>query len=86
GFKLHASHVIHTVGPDYDYISDVSALLNDAYRYLLRMACVLQKKTILSMFPFPPYHVASSGEFIKFVGQVEARELQLYMNIEKVNF
>ncbi|GJY86103.1 hypothetical protein Tco_0500129 [Tanacetum coccineum] len=51
-----------------------------------KMACVLQEKPILSMFPFPPYPVVSSGEFIKFIGQVEARELQLYTNIEKVNF
>ncbi|GJV55754.1 reverse transcriptase domain-containing protein [Tanacetum coccineum] len=50
----------------------------------IAMACVLQKKTILSMFPFPPYHVASSGEFIKFIGQVKARELQLYMNIKRL--
>lgn len=38
GFKLPASHVIHTVGPVYDKSSDVAALLSNAYRNSLRVA------------------------------------------------
>nr|GEU55628.1 appr-1-p processing [Tanacetum cinerariifolium] len=38
GFKLPASHVIHTVGPVYDKSSNVAALLSNAYRNSLRVA------------------------------------------------
>ncbi|KAJ9553444.1 hypothetical protein OSB04_017489 [Centaurea solstitialis] len=38
GFKLPASHVIHTVGPIYDANSNVAALLSNAYRNSLRVA------------------------------------------------
>ncbi|GKE70391.1 Appr-1-p processing, partial [Tanacetum coccineum] len=38
GFKLPASHVIHTVGPDYADNINVSSLLSDAYRNSLRVA------------------------------------------------
>ncbi|KVI04816.1 uncharacterized protein LOC112524703 [Cynara cardunculus var. scolymus] len=38
GFKLPASHVIHTVGPIYDANSNVAAFLSNAYRNSLRVA------------------------------------------------
>ncbi|KAI3517500.1 hypothetical protein L1887_16715 [Cichorium endivia] len=38
GFKLPASHVIHTVGPVYDEDSNAAASLSNAYRNSLRVA------------------------------------------------
>ncbi|XP_057424246.1 uncharacterized protein LOC130717877 isoform X2 [Lotus japonicus] len=38
GFRLPASHVIHTVGPIYNAVSDPSASLASAYRNCLRIA------------------------------------------------
>ncbi|GFY83450.1 appr-1-p processing enzyme family protein [Actinidia rufa] len=38
GFRLPASHVIHTVGPIYDVANNPEALLRSAYRNSLRVA------------------------------------------------
>ncbi|KAL6977554.1 hypothetical protein U1Q18_026350 [Sarracenia purpurea var. burkii] len=38
GFRLHASHVIHTVGPIYDVDENPEASLRSAYRNSLRVA------------------------------------------------
>lgn len=38
GFRLPASHVIHTVGPIYDTNDNPEAALRNAYRYLIELS------------------------------------------------
>ncbi|MED6124586.1 hypothetical protein PIB30_060263 [Stylosanthes scabra] len=65
GFKLPASHVIHTVGPIYDADSNPAASLASAYRNSLRVA----KENSIKYIAFPaiscgvygyPYHEAAT--------------------------
>lgn len=55
GFKLPASHVIHTVGPVYDVDSNAATSLSNAYRYLfLSIKWILFKINPLADLPIFP--------------------------------
>ncbi|KAL8555305.1 hypothetical protein ACS0TY_003203 [Phlomoides rotata] len=54
GFRLPASHVIHTVGPIYDVDKNPGASLKNAYRNSLRVAT-------FNTLHLLRYHVGSMG-------------------------
>ncbi|KAK1571512.1 hypothetical protein Q3G72_018443 [Acer saccharum] len=76
GFKLPASHVIHTVGPIYDVHSNPAALLRSSYKNSLSVA--KEKNIQYIAFPViscgvhPSYHASLRGQFSSSQGNLKS--------------
>ncbi|OMO90018.1 Appr-1-p processing [Corchorus olitorius] len=83
GFKLPASHVIHTVGPIYDYDKDPKASLRNAYKNSLTVA----KENNIQYIAFPAISCGVYGYPFEEAATVAISTVKEFANdIKEVHF